>query len=142
MKTLGTVLFLILGSHGAWAGGHSISGQIINRNGKPVDQAIVSLKPGNVEMMTDREGRFVIDYLRDEEGLRLKLTKRTTYDLEVFKVGYHIETRQFFYKRGEVSIETIRLTEDTIQVHDDDANLSESLGNKPTHSAGANYEGQ
>ena len=59
-----------------------------------------------------------------------------------FKVGFHTETRTFFYKRGSVTVETIRLVEETIQIHDDDADLTETLDAKPTHSAGANYEGQ
>jgi len=142
MRSAVITLALLLSAAPALAGGHSISGLIVNRNGKPVEQVIISLKPGNVELITDREGRFTIDYLRDDEGERLKLSRRTQYDLEAFKVGFHIETRSFFYKRGEVAIETIQLTEDTIQIHDDGVDLSETLDTKPTHSAGANYEGQ
>ena len=142
MKFIIPILFLFISSGTAMAGKHSISGLVVDRNGKPIDQAIVSLTPGNVEMITNREGEFVVEYLRDDEGNRLKLSKKLHYNLEIFKVGFHVETRRFFYKRGEAVVETIRMVEDTIQIHNDDANLSESLDTNPTHSAGANYEGQ
>ena len=93
-------------------------------------------------MVTDREGRFLIQYLRDEDGKRLKLAKRSDYEIEAYKVGFHTESRAFFYKRGEIKLVSIQLTEDTILIHDDGADLSETFENKPTHSAGANYEGQ
>ena len=41
--------------------------------GEPLPRAVVSLVPGNVELVTDRDGRFVIDYLRDQSGERVKL---------------------------------------------------------------------
>lgn len=133
---------LLLLSANAHAGRHAITGQVLDRNGEPVDRAIISLSPGNVEMVTDREGKFLIDYLRDNEGQRVNLLKRQQYDLEVFKVGFHVETRSFLYKRGPALIEIITLTEDTIAIQDDGKDLTESLESKPTHSAGANYEGQ
>lgn len=126
----------------ASAGNNSISGVVLDRNGDPVDQAIVSLEPGYVELVTDREGKFLIDYLRNEDGNRVKLKGKREFNLEIFKVGFHTERQTFFYKRGPVTIETIRLVEETIQIHDDNADLSETLDAKPTHSAGANYEGQ
>ena len=135
-------IFLFLFTLGALAGNNSISGAVQDRNGNPIDQAIVALKPGNVELVTDREGKFFIDYLRSEQGNRIKLKAKREFSLEIFKVGFHTETRTFFYRRGPVTLETIRLIEETIQIHDDNADLSETLDAKPTHSAGANYEGQ
>ena len=136
------VLFGLLLPLASFAGKHSISGQVVNRNGKPMEQVIVSLSPGNVELITDREGRFIIDYLRDEDGVRTRLKRRAEYTLELFKVGFHVEKRALFYKSGPAVIDTIQMIEETIQVHDDGADLTESLDNEPTHSAGANYEGQ
>ena len=49
----------------AWGAGHFITGQVIDRNGQPVNRAVISLAPGNVKLVTDREGMFLIDYLRD-----------------------------------------------------------------------------
>ena len=135
-------ILLFLFTLSALAGNNSISGVVQDRNGNPVDQAIVALKPGNVELVTDRDGKFFIDYLRNDEGSRVKLKSKREFSLEVFKVGFHTETRTFFYRRGPTALETIQLVEETIRIHDDNADLSETLDAKPTHSAGANYEGQ
>ena len=62
------VAALLLSPASAEAGRNQIGGQILDRNGEPVNRAIVSLVPGNVQLMTDREGNFLIDYLRDEDG--------------------------------------------------------------------------
>lgn len=119
-----------------------ISGQIVDRNGEPVNRAIISLEPGNVQLVTDRQGFFLIDYLRDEDGERSKLLKKTDYKVEVFKPGYHTHAVSLFFKRGEVAMEAITLTEDSIEIQDQGENLDPSVYQDTTHSAGANYEGQ
>jgi hypothetical protein len=124
------------------AGGHHIAGQIRDRNGQPVSRAIVSLEPGNVELVTDREGWFLIDYLREDDGKRVRLDKKTDYTLEVFKPGFHTFTLQLFYKRGQVEVETVTMIEETIDVADFPENLDPALYSSPTLSAGATYEGQ
>ena len=133
---------IAMASPSALGGKHFITGEVVDRNGKPVEKVIVSLMPGNVELVTDRDGRFLIDYLRGPEGQRIRLEKRTDYDLELYKPGFHLETRSFYYKKGAIQVETVQMTEDTIEVHGDNADLQESLVDKPTHSSGANYEGQ
>lgn len=130
----------------AWAG-NFIAGQVLDRNGDPVVRAQVKLQPDNEEkgtflMVTDSDGRFVIDYLRDSEGDRTKLAKKTNYELEVFKAGFHIETRQFFYKRGPVEMEEITLTEDTVRIDDVKINIAGSLERKGDQESGHSYEGQ
>ena len=137
------ILTLAIGlSAVAQAGGHAITGRVVDRNGEPVDRAIVSLEPGNVQLVTDRDGQFLIDYLRDDTGERIKLAKKTDYTLEVFKPGFHIETRKFYFKRGTVEVDLVTLVRDTIEMADDTADLDLSELDKSTHSAGANYEGQ
>tara|TARA_B100001989_G_scaffold183576_1_gene133595 strand:- start:82 stop:564 length:483 start_codon:yes stop_codon:yes gene_type:complete len=133
----------------ALAGNHYIAGRIIDRNGDPIDQAVVTLKPKdpdkpdiNVQLVTDREGRFLVDYLRDAEGERTKLAKRVEYEIEIYKPGFHTRETDFYYKKGELQVETLMMTEDTIVVHDDDADLDPDAYETSTHSAGANYEGQ
>ena len=126
----------------ARAGRHQILGSVIDRNGQPVNRAIVSLTPGNLQMMTDREGEFVIDYLRDEDGRRTRMKKRTTYALEVFKPGYHPKTLTLEYKRGTLELPVITLVEDSIEIDDVTENIDPGLFKDPTHSAGAAYEGQ
>ena len=125
-------------AHGANQG---IAGQVVDRNGSPVSNAIVSLTPGNVELVTDREGRFVIDYLRDPTGERRKLDKKTAYTLAVFKPGYHDFTVPVQYRRGAVEIESVTMVEETINVQDLAENLDPELYNRPTVGAGATYEG-
>ncbi|MFT7520299.1 MAG: hypothetical protein ACI9MC_002444 [Kiritimatiellia bacterium] len=131
----------------AHAGKHYIAGRIIDRNGDPIDQAIITLHPTDPEeisaqLVTDKEGRFLVDYLRQNDGERARLSKRADYKLEVFKPGFHTKQVGFFYKKGEMRVETLTMTEDTIVVHDDKANLDPNAYDTRTQSSGATYEGQ
>lgn len=121
---------------------HAIEGAVLDRNGQPLDRVIISLKPGNVQLVTDSTGTFVIDYLRDESGERTKLEKRTEYEVEAFKVGYHVETTKVTYKRGELVMEPLTLKEDTIRVEGSDMDLDPALYPDRSHSSGATYEGE
>jgi hypothetical protein len=47
---------------------HAITGAVIDRNGEPLDRVIVSVAPGNVEILSDEHGSFVVDYLRVDSG--------------------------------------------------------------------------
>ena len=142
MMRLFIALIVIVTALPAQAGRHSIQGQVLDRNGVAVNQAIITLKPGNVQLVSDAEGRFLIDYLRDENGERTKLDKRTNYVVEIFKPGFHIKTRDFYFKRGAVLLEHLTLLEETLRVKDDERNLDPEIFHDPTHSSGANYEGQ
>ncbi len=143
MKSIAALLtFALLLPSTALAGKHAITGRVIDRNGEPVDRAIVSLDPGNVELVTDRDGRFIIDYVRAGDGTRLKLMKKTDYTLEVFKPGFHTTSEAFYFKRGAHVLPTFTLKEETLAIQDDDADLDPELYQDATHSAGANYEGQ
>lgn len=119
-----------------------ISGVVLDRNGEPVPRAVVTLAPGNVQLITDAQGKFLIDYVRDAEGQRARLAKKVDYVLEVFKPGYNLEKRKFFYKKGLVVVDTITLAEDTIDVEGDGENIDPGLFSDRTHGAGATYEGQ
>jgi hypothetical protein len=121
---------------------NAIAGRVVDRNGKPLERAIVTLAPGSIQLVTDAEGRFLIDYIRDEDGVRRKLKKKTEYKLEAFKPGYHLEARKFFYTRGPVEIDNLTLREDSLNVTDDGADLDSTLLGDPTQSTGATYEGQ
>lgn len=119
-----------------------IGGRVVDRNGEPISRAIVSLVPGNVELVTDRDGRFQIDYLRDTSGERVKLEKKTDYKLEVFKAGYHAFTLPVQYKHGALEVDTVTMVEETIDVRDLAENLDPALYSVQTQSSGATYEGQ
>jgi hypothetical protein len=121
---------------------HQIRGTVTDRNGEPMDRVVVSLEPGGVELITDSEGAFTIDYLRDEAGNRVRLEKRTDYTLEAFKTGYHVASTTFYYKKGELLAETITLKEDTIRVDASEDNIDPARFQDTTHSAGSNYEGE
>lgn len=145
MSRLLPTLLLVLGlsvAAPASAGRHQIAGQVIDRNGEPVSRAVISLSPGNVELVTDREGRYLIDYLRDDQGERVRLGRKVDYTLEVFKPGYHTFTTTFFFKKGEFAVETVTMVEETIDTQDFPENLDPALYSRPTQAAGANYEGQ
>lgn len=124
------------------AGKPQITGRVLDRNGQPLARAVVSLEPGNVSLVTDTEGSFYIDYLRDEEGKRTRLDTRATYALEVFKVGYHTHTAQLDYRRGLLEVEPVTMVEETIDITDLPENLDPALYSAPTQSSGATYEGQ
>ncbi len=126
----------------ACAANHSIQGQVLDRNGEPVPSAVVYLKPGDVSLMTDTEGRFQFDYLRDETGARVKLERKTEYQLEVFKLGYHDYTDAITYTRGPWEVPPVTMVEASIDVNDMPENLDPALYSRPTQSSGATYEGQ
>ena len=121
---------------------NTISGTVSDRNGTPIARTLITIAPGNMQIVTDEEGHFLLDYLRDDQGKRTKLKKKTNYSIEAFKVGYHIERKTFFYKRGEIALDSIMLIEDTIEVDDDGRMIDPTLYVKPTQSTGVNYEGE
>ena len=137
MRTILPLILLI-----GCANRRHITGQVLDRNGEPMDRVVVSLQPGNVEMVTDSEGNFTIDYLRDDEGERVKLDKRQDYDIELFRPGYHISESSIYYKKGELFLAPLTLTEDTIEVRPSSANIDPDQHPDRTHSAGSNYEGE
>lgn len=141
--SLRTIIALLgLGSSVVACGPHLIEGQIIDRNGRPVPRAIVGIAPGNVEIVTDGEGRFMLDYLRDDTGERVKLKRRTDYGIEIFKPGYHVLRQDFYYKRGELFMEPMVLKEDSIRVIGSDELYSPDDHRDRTHSSGQSLEGE
>lgn len=127
---------------GACAKHHAILGQVVDRNGKPIGRANVALAPGNVELITDDDGRFMIDYLRDAEGTRVKLGRRTEYTVEYFKVGFHPEKATFYFKNGELTLDPVALTEDTIRVTDAGGQFDPAATPDRGQDAGGSYEGE
>ncbi len=122
---------------------HAVMGTVTDRNGDPLDRVIIKLDPGNVQLVTDQNGYYEIDYLRDDEsGERVKFGKRTLYEVEVFKPGFHVESMSVEYKRGELILEPIVLKEDTIRVVGSDADIDPASMPQPTESEGASYQGE
>jgi len=122
---------------------HAVMGTVTDRNGEPLDRAIIKLDPGNVQLVTDQNGYYEIDYLRDNEsGERTKFDKRTLYEVEVFKPGFHVEAVSVEYKRGELILEPIVLKEDSIRVVGSDADIDPASMPQPTESEGASYQGE
>jgi hypothetical protein len=119
-----------------------IGGRVVDRNGQPLPRAIISLSPGNVEMVTDQDGRFVINYLRDESGERVKLDAKTDYTLEVFLTGYHTFTVAVPFRRGEVEVETVTMVEESLDVQDLADIIDPARYSTSTQSSGASYIGQ
>ncbi len=137
-----TLLFLLFLPTLAVAKGHAIVGQVVDRNGKPVERVNVSLAPGNVEIVTDNSGGFRIDYLRDAEGNRIKLTKKTEYVLTFFRVGYNEDSLRLSYKRGELVLEPFTLQEDSIRVEYSPENIDPGRFIDQTQGSGGSYEGE
>lgn len=139
MKALSLILLVLLGG---CAVKRSISGQVVNRNGEGLERVNVKIEPGNVEIITDDEGKFFLDYLRDEEGNRIKLKRRSDYQVELFKVGYHDEKSEIHYVRGELVVEPITLTEETIRVDTSQDDIDPGKYADRAQSSGGSYEGE
>lgn len=136
-KTLALVALMLVGcAH------NRIGGQVLDRNGVPVAGAIIGLAPGNVEVVTDAEGRWAIDYLRDDAGARVRFGTRTEYDVEAFQVGYHVATTRLMYKRGDVQLDAITLVEDSIRVATPDDDIDPGRERAQPTASGAAYEGE
>ena len=120
----------------------AITGTITDADGRPLDRAIVSMEPGGVQLVTNREGEFVIDYLRDESSDRTALQKKQTYTLDVYKPGFSIQQLDLYYKGGEHIVAPIALSTEQLSVQDDGQNLVPSLELDRTSTGGATYEGQ
>lgn len=126
-------------SGSAWAGA-AIGGVVTDQNGRPIANAQIRLSPGNVELVTTREGRWDISYLRDDDGERVKLAKRQEYRLEVIKLGFHTRTVPVSYKRGVLEVDAVMLVPETLHVDDMVADLS--IEAAPTTAQGDSKEGQ
>lgn len=119
----------------------AIIGTVVDRNGAPVPRASVTMAPGDVNLVTDDQGRFEIEYVHDDER-RVRVQGHRDYTVEVFKPGFHVLTKDFFYGRGAFDFGQVELVEDTIEVRQMELELDAALFANPTHAAGANYEGQ
>lgn len=134
------LLPLVLGT--ACARHHAVIGKVVDRNGEPMDKVVISMQPGGVEMITDSNGAFMIDYLRDEQGQRTKLSRKTDYSIEVFRTGYNVHSDSFYFKNGELFLDPITLAEDTIRVENSPDNIDPAQFPDRSQSAGAAYEGE
>lgn len=119
-----------------------IAGQVQDRNGQPVNGALVSVEPGGVVVLTDPQGRYRIDYLRDAEGEREPLHRHTDYTVSAFKPGYHVLTQEVHFQRGELLVEPVVLVEDTIRVDSSLEGADPYSWGDRSHSGGATYEGE
>ncbi len=136
-----TLALLAQLSSQALAAPPAIEGRVIDRNGQPVRNVVIGVSPGNLQLSTDVDGRFVIAYLRDEAGERIKIKRRTRYSLDFFKPGYHVQKLDFDYVRGALAIAPIALVPDVIDVQDMGENLDPAIYAGDPTSAGAAYEG-
>ena len=107
-----------------------------------MDRVLIRLDPGNVEVITDSEGFYRIDYLRDERGNRIPIDRKFEYRLEAFRLGFHIHETAVFYKRGELNVSPVTLTEDTIRIQPNQLSIDPAAYPDRTQSTGATYEGE
>ncbi len=136
--------FLALVQLGALAFGaqNQIAGTVVDQNGKPVQNVVVSVSPGDLQIASDASGAFLVDYLRDEAGERVKLGRKTEYVFEFFKPGFHSQRMQVKFLKGAVVMDALALVPVTIDVVDLGGNLDPALYDAATSSEGATYEGQ
>jgi len=125
----------------AWAK-PAIHGAVQDRNGEPMARVNVRVIPGNVEIVTDDEGKFTIDYLRDDEGNRVRLAGRTTYTFEVYKLGYQLAKMDLEYTHGEVELDAVTLAPDTITVRASSTDLDPANLPQTDAQGGGSYEGE
>ena len=136
------VAIVFVMSIGGGCAHNRITGTVVDRNGAPVPGVIVGLTPGNVEVLTDAEGNWAVDYLRDDAGSRIRLGTRRDYDLEVFRLGYHAATTGFRYQRGSLDTGTLTLVEDGVRVATPDDDIDPGREAALPRAAGAAYEGE
>lgn len=143
-RRLGGLLLLVaaLAAPPAHAKKPVIYGTVQDRNGQGISRVNVKLAPGNVEILTDENGKFTVDYLRDEEGNRVKLGKKTTYSFEYFKVGFLPEKGTVDFRRGELFLEPVTLKEDTIAVRPSTDNIDPGQYPDRAQNSGGSYEGE
>ena len=96
----------------------AILGQVTDRNGDAMVGATVELVDRFATVLTDSEGRFRIDYMRQADGKQVKLAKTTTYVLLVTLPGFHDVTGQIEYKRGEFEVQPVTMIPETVEVQD------------------------
>lgn len=132
-----------LGALGATGCAHNrITGTVVDRNGAPVAGAVVGLTPGHVEVVTSSDGRWTVDYLRTEAGDRIRLSPRTRYEIEVFRVGYHVAGGRLDYRRGDAEAERIMLVEDSIRVATPEDDIDPGREDARPEASGVAYEGE
>ncbi len=139
--TLRPAITLLLALATGCATRHAIVGKVVDRNGEPMGRVIVAVEPGGVELLTDNEGAFAVDYLRDDEGKRTKLKRRTQYTVETFRTGFQTVRTEVDYRRGELQLAAIVMPEETIRVAPGNHMIDPSTAERPT-STGATYEGE
>ena len=132
---------VLISSPSAWAR-PAIHGTVQDRNGQPMARVNVRVVPGNVEIVTDDEGKFTIDYLRDDAGDRVRLSKRTTYTFEVYKLGFQLAKADLEYTHGEVELGPVTLTPDTITVRASATDLDPANAPDTDAQGGGSYEGE
>ncbi len=138
---LAGVLIGAMSSSSAWARA-AIHGEVQDRNGQPMARVNVRVLPGNVEIVTDDEGKFTIDYLRDDAGDRVRLSNRTTYTFEIYKLGFQLARLDLEYTHGEVALDPVTLTPDTITVRASSTDMDSANAPASDAQGGGSYEGE
>ncbi len=120
----------------------AIHGTVTDRTGQPMSRVNVRVVPGNVEIVTDDQGKFTIDYLRDAAGNRTHLTRRTTYTFEMYKLGFQLAKADVDYKHGELELDPVALAPDTISVRASATDVDPANAADTNAQGGGSYEGE
>jgi hypothetical protein len=118
-----------------------IAGRILDPEGQALEQAVITLQPGDAKVVTDPDGRFSVTYLRDEAGDRLPLRRQTDYTLVAWKPGYAEVRLKVAYTRGSVEVAAITLAREAPSVQDPAQPLDPTRAATPAIGEGATYEG-
>jgi hypothetical protein len=133
---------LLLAAPAASAAKHQIAGKVVDQNGKSVTNVVVSVEPGNLQIATGADGAFLVDYLRDEGGERVKVTRKTDYAFEFFKAGFHTVQIKVRFVKGTVTMDPVALVPVALDVVDLGGNIDPALYDQSKAAEGATYEGQ
>lgn len=126
----------------AVAARNQIAGAVVDQNGKGVGNVVVTVAPGDLQIATGGDGAFLVDYLRDERGERVKVGRKTDYVFEFFKPGFHTVKMQVRFLKGAVVMDPVALVPVALDVVDLGGNIDPGLYGEPTAAEGATYEGQ
>lgn len=136
------ITWWLLAGGSTWAlAAPGIEGRVLDPAGQALVQAVVTLQPGDAKVVTDPQGRFSVNYLRDPSGERLPLRRQTDYTLIAWKPGYEEVRLKVAYTRGSIEVAPITLARETPSVQDPAEPLDPTRAATPAIGEGATYEG-
>ena len=98
-----------------------------------MDEVLIRLDPGNVEVITDSKASTESTIYGMNGGTESQSIEKFEYRLEAFRLGFHIHETAVFYKRGELNVSPVTLTEDTIRIQPNQLSIDLPYPDRTVH---------